>query len=211
MNSAQQSRFKKQTWIVSLLNRIKIIKISSGGHFNYGANLRILGKTPYLKAPLASTGYVTVGENVVLNSDSERSNTNLTTRVKFVLGYNGSIKIGNNCDLNGVCIVSYKNVTIGDYCQFASSTIIFDTDFHPTDTLERLHQMQGVTFSFDSVNKADIIIGNNVWIGWGCIILKGVHIGNNCIVAAGSVVLGGDYPDNCLIAGNPAKVVKTLK
>ena len=60
------------------------------------------------------------------------------------------------------------------------------------------------------VKKEEIKIGDNVWIGWNCTVLKGVQIGKNSVVAAGSVVLRGKYPNNSLIAGNPAKVVKVL-
>ena len=56
-------------------------------------------------------------------------------------------------------------------------------------------------------NTAPIIIGDHVWIGKNTIILKGVSIGNGVIVAAGSVVVK-DVPAKCLVAGNPAKVIK---
>jgi maltose O-acetyltransferase len=52
-------------------------------------------------------------------------------------------------------------------------------------------------------------IGNDVWIGGNVVILPGVTIGNNCVVAAGAVVTK-DVPDNSLVAGVPAKVIKTL-
>jgi acetyltransferase-like isoleucine patch superfamily enzyme len=145
----------------------------------------------------------------VLNSDFERSNTSLTTKVKFVTGITGKIIIGNNCDLNGTCFVSYDEIEIGNFCQFASSSIISDTDFHPVDPKSRLKQMKGESFSFDSVSKKKIKIGNNVWVGWGTVILKGVTIGENSIIAAGSVVVS-DIPSNCIAAGNPAKPVKNI-
>lgn len=50
-----------------------------------------------------------------------------------------------------------------------------------------------------------IIVGNDVWIGGGSIILPGVKIGNNVVVGAGSVVIG-DVPSNVLVTGNPAKI-----
>ena len=152
---------------------------------------------------------VFLGNEVVLNSDFKNTNTALTYRCKFVTGYDGIIKIGKHTMLNGVCVVSYQKVEIGDECQIASSTIISDTDFHPVDPILRSKQVKGESFPFSSVGKKEIKIGNNVWIGWNCTILKGVEIGNDCIVAAGSVVLAGSYPNGSLIAGNPAKVIKS--
>lgn len=170
--------------------------------------LIILGKFPHFKLP--KNGKIKFGNKVVINSDFKNSNTALTYRCKFVTGYDGFIEIGNNTMMNGTCIVSYLNVKIGKNCQIASSTLITDTDFHPIDSKTRKAQVEGNPFSFDMVKKDEIKIGDNVWIGWNSTILKGVEIGENCVVAAGSVVLRGKYPNNSLIAGNPAKVVKVL-
>ncbi len=202
------TRFVRKSLYKRVLISLK--RYMTKGHIRYGDNLIILGKRPILKTP--RNGKVVLGNNVILNSDFVSSNTSLTTRVKFVTGYDGIIQIGNNCDLNGVCIVAYDKVEIGNYCQFASSTLITDTDFHSVDSSQRLKQMKGYSFDFKEIAKKPISIGNNTWIGWGCIILKGVTIGNNCVVAAGSVVVGNSvFPDNSIIAGNPAKVVKTIK
>lgn len=57
-------------------------------------------------------------------------------------------------------------------------------------------------------NTKPIIIGSNVWIGKNAIILKGVKIGNGSVIAAGSIVTK-DVEDNSMVAGNPAKVIKT--
>lgn len=201
-------RFKKRTLWKRLVNYFKLLHLKNKKKFIYGSNLWILGHVPYVKYPKEAKGFIKIGDNVILNSDSKHSNTSVMSVVKLTLGYDGIIEIGDNCDLNGICIASYKKVHIGSYCQFGSDTVIFDTDFHPVENAERLKQMTGLPFSYNKVNKEDVIIGDNVWVGWGCIILKGAHIGNNCIVAAGSVVLGKDYPENSIIAGNPAKVIK---
>ena len=58
-------------------------------------------------------------------------------------------------------------------------------------------------------NSAPIIIHDNVWVGMNSLILKGVEIGQNSIVAAHSVVTR-NVPENTLVAGNPAKIIKTL-
>lgn len=185
-----------------------IIKIIHKNKVHLKERLIILGKFPHFKLP--KNGKVQFGNKVVINSDFKNSNTALTYRCKFVTGYDGFIEIGDNTMMNGTCIVSYKNVKIGKNCQIASSTLITDTDFHPIDSITRRNQVEGVPFSFDMVKKDEIKIGDNVWIGWNSTILKGVEIGENSVVAAGSVVLKGKYPNNSLIAGNPAKVVKVL-
>lgn len=192
-----------------MLNSIKIfvLKKLNKNHVFLDGDVKILGQLPYFKLP--KNGKVFLGNQVVLNSDFKNTNTALTYRCKFVTGYDGIIKIGKHTMLNGVCIVSYQKVEIGDECQIASSTIISDTDFHPVDPILRSKQVKGESFPFSSVGKKEIKIGNNVWIGWNCTILKGVQIGDHSIVAAGSVVLAGHYPNGSLIAGNPAKVIKS--
>ena len=192
-----------------MLNSVKVFllkKINKNQIFLDG-DIKILGKLPHFKIP--KNGKIFFGNQVVLNSDFKNTNTALTYRCKFVTGYDGVIKIGKHTMLNGVCIVSYQKVEIGDECQIASSTIISDTDFHPVDPILRSKQVKGESFPFSSVGKKEIKIGNNVWIGWNCTILKGVEIGDHSIVAAGSVVLAGHYPNGSLIAGNPAKVIKS--
>lgn len=190
-----------------MINSIKVffVKYLCGNVF-IDYSVRVLGGVPYFKIP--KNGVVKIGSNVVLNSDFKKTNTALTYRCKFVTGYEGFISIGDNTMLNGVCVVSYEKVEIGAACQIASSTMISDTDFHPVDPSIRLKQVRGEDFPFSSVGKSKIKIGDNVWIGWNCTILKGVEIGDNCIVAAGSVVLAGSYPAGSLLAGNPAKIIK---
>ncbi len=192
-----------------ILYRIRraILKTKYGKKVAFGSNLRMHGSLPILKLP--KEGKLVLGDNVILNSDTVNSNTSLTTRVKFVSGINGKITVGDNCDFNGTCIVAYDEIQIGDCCQFASSTLISDTDFHPVDPAERQNQMQGNPYSFEKVSKKKIEIGNNVWVGWGAIILKGVTIGDNSIIAAGAVVIS-DVPANSIAAGNPASVVKNI-
>ena len=58
-------------------------------------------------------------------------------------------------------------------------------------------------------HSKSIVIGDGCWIGSSSIILAGAHVGNGSVVAAGAVVLEGRYPDNVLLAGVPAKVMKT--
>lgn len=189
---------KLKTW---LLKRRYGLKLKLNGP------IKVLGRLPVFKLPGTST--ITLGHKVVLNSDDENSNTALTYRCTLVCGLNGHIEIGDNTMMNGVSITAYQKVVIGKNCQIASCTFISDTDFHPVNPQIRSVEALGHKFDYSEVNKAKVVIGNNVWIGWGSIILKGVTIGDNSIIAAGSVVLN-DIPANVVAGGNPATVKKTI-
>lgn len=91
-----------------------------------------------------------------------------------------------------------KNVLVGGNCK------IIDNDFHPLLASQRINQ------KVDDMKKRPINIGDGCFIGVNSIILKGTILGKNCVVGAGSVV-SGIYPDNVIIAGNPAKIIKENK
>jgi maltose O-acetyltransferase len=99
-----------------------------------------------------------------------------------------------------VTILDVAPVRIGDFCMIGPNTLIA-TVGHPLDKEGRRERL--------GVCKA-ITIGDDVWIGGNVTILPGVHIGNNVVVAAGAVV-SKDVPDNCVVAGIPAKKIKDLK
>lgn len=60
------------------------------------------------------------------------------------------------------------------------------------------------------IRTSPVEIGDDAFIGANSIILKGVNLGDRVIVAAGSVIFRGSYPSDCLVAGNPARVIKML-
>lgn len=109
-------------------------------------------------------------------------------------------------------ILCVKHVDIGAYTRIAHNTTLCDNNNHPVSPLYR-KQMAVTSMNHDSrlwkhSDSAPIIIGENCWIGANVRICKGVTIGDNSVVAACSVVTK-DVPANCIVAGNPAKVVKT--
>lgn len=109
-------------------------------------------------------------------------------------------------------ILCVNKVVIGAYTAIADDTTICDNNNHPISPSFR-KQMRLTPVGDDmrmwkhSAN-APIIIGENCWIGTNVRICKGVTIGDNSVVAACSVVTK-DVPANCIVAGNPAKIVKT--
>ena len=91
---------------------------------------------------------------------------------------------------------------IGDYCKITKGTIILTHDYSRSVVRRFYGEIIG--------EAGETVIGNNVFIGMNSIILMGTKIGNNVIVGAGSVV-SGEIPDNCVIAGNPAKIIRSLE
>lgn len=105
---------------------------------------------------------------------------------------------GNDFYLNAGCHL-LGEIEFGDHVMVGPKTVIWARD----------HGMQlGTPMKAQGHEKAPIKIGNDVWIGAGVIILKGVTIGDGAVVAAGAVVIR-DVPAYSIVAGNPAKVVKS--
>jgi acetyltransferase-like isoleucine patch superfamily enzyme len=114
-------------------------------------------------------------------------------------------RIGDNTGVGHECAFTIgKEIRIGSHCRFASYIAIFDSSGHPSDPVAR---KRGAPPSRDDVRPVNI--GDNVWVGTGVIIYPGVTIGDNSIVSAGSVVMS-NVPANTVVAGNPARMVRTL-
>lgn len=111
----------------------------------------------------------------------------------------GSMEFGDHCLISpGVTIASAVSIKIGKNCMIGAETYISDSDWHGIYNRTRPFRC-----------SAPVCLKNNVWLGYRCIIGKGVTIGENSIIGAGSVVTG-DIPDNVIAAGNPAKVIREI-
>ena len=119
----------------------------------------------------------------------------------FRCDYGFNIHAGDNFFANYNCVMLDVNeIRIGNNVMFAPYVQLY-TAYHPLDVATRI---SGIEYG------APIMIGDNVWIGGGAIVLPGVTIGNNAISGAGSVVTR-DIPADTVAAGNPARVLKTLE
>lgn len=125
----------------------------------------------------------------------------------------GKIELGKYTKLGrGTKLLAVNSIFIDDFTAIAENVVICDNNNHPVNPDFRLY-MRMTPENDDSrkwkhSDNAPIIIGKNCWIGQNVRIQKGVSIGDNCIIAANSVVTKG-APANCILAGNPAKIVKT--
>lgn len=109
------------------------------------------------------------------------------------------IELGDYCTLSpGVRFIAAQKITTGHSCMFAGNVYVTDADWH-----DRQHRV------FPPGPTAPVVLGDNVWLAEGVLVLKGVTIGDNTIVGAGSVVTRS-LPENAIAAGNPATVVGSL-
>ncbi len=113
----------------------------------------------------------------------------------------GLIKLGNNCKIGqNVIIYAGKNseVSVGENTIIAGQTYIIDTN----------HQMyKGELISNQKLESSPIRIGNDIWIGANCSIIKGAQIGNGAVIGAKALV-NSVIEENGIAVGVPAKVVK---
>lgn len=112
------------------------------------------------------------------------------------------VRIGQNTTIVDVSISvaePHSKALIGEECMFAS-----DIDIRTSDAHSVIDTANGERINF----AEDVTIGNHVWVASHTIILKGVSIGENSVVAAGAVVTNSCRPGS-ILAGNPARVIKT--
>jgi acetyltransferase-like isoleucine patch superfamily enzyme len=114
--------------------------------------------------------------------------------------HEGRVEIGPKTVMGQECTISaYQRVRIGEQCVIADRAMFIDFD-HGVVEVERPIRSQGIY-------KRDVVVGSNVWIGYGACILRGVHVGDNSIVGTNSVVTK-DIPANAIVAGIPAKIIR---
>ena len=126
-----------------------------------------IGKDTKIVGPIYCTAKLTIGNNCWVGKN-------------FFVNGNGSVEIGDNCDI--------------------APEVAFQTGGHLIGSAER-RAGTGANHS--------IKVGNGTWLGARSTIVNSVSIGNSCVVAACSCVVK-DVPDNCLVGGVPAKIIREL-
>jgi len=118
----------------------------------------------------------------------------------FRCDYGYNIHVGDNFYANFDCVfLDVCEIRIGDNCFIAPGVHVY-TATHPLNAKERT---SGAEFG------RPVVIGDNVWIGGRAVINPGVKIGHNVVIASGAVVTK-DVPDNVVVGGNPARVIKEI-
>jgi acetyltransferase-like isoleucine patch superfamily enzyme len=117
--------------------------------------------------------------------------------------HEGVVSIGAKTVMGQECTISaFQHVSIGRECVIADRVMLIDFD-HGVVEVERPIRLQGIY-------KRDTRVGNNVWIGYGACILRGVTVGDNAIIGTNAVVTR-DVPANAVVGGVPAQVIRMRK
>ena len=145
-------------------------------------------------------GKLFLGDNVTFYN---HKGTGWNSRTYIRVDKDASLFIGKNSGANSAMISCHNSIKIGDYVNIGGGTRIFDSNFHDINWEKRRKSES------EAPTTAPVVIEDDVFIGTGCIIGKGITIGARSIIAAGSVVIK-DIPADCIAGGNPCKVIKTM-
>lgn len=184
------NKFINYIFLFYLKNKYKKLKVGKNVRIDWNSDITL------------HNNRCIIGNNVILQSISKGYHAGMPFPSAILIDVKGAfVEIGDETSIHGCYIHAQKGIKIGSKCAIAAGVNIIDCNGHRIDSLDR---------NKDRDIPESILIGNNVWIGLNSIILKGTIIGDNSVVSAGSLVKG-KFPENSIIAGNPAKVIDTIK
>ncbi len=158
-----------------------------------GRGCRFRGKAVFRNLP---GSVIRIGDGCAFNSSHRSNLIGIYSPCMFSTLVRGAkIDIDDNCGFSGTVIGCAKSITLGKNVRCGANTLITDTDWHHGDPR--------------TGEDKPIVIEDNVWLGYGVKVLKGVTIGENSLIGAGSIVTKS-IPANCIAVGNPCKVIKHL-
>lgn len=165
-----------------------LLRVFFNSNIRFGKNSKISSKA-ILETPF--------GGSIIIGNKCDISPYSILST------YGGEIRIGDECSINPFCVLyGHGKLIIGNKVRIATQTVIIPAnhDFSRTDVaiMEQAEIREGIT------------IGNDVWIGSGVRIMDGVMIGDGVVIAAGSVVTKS-IPPMTVVAGVPARIIKTRK
>jgi maltose O-acetyltransferase len=162
-------------------------RVTFRGAAALGLGVRIVGRSPSIHNP---GGTLVIGDSVVFAAP--------VTPIRLELTQGAVLTIGDECFLNdGIWLGCTERVTIGRRVLIGPGVRCLDNDYHELYRRRILPTPMPIT------------IEDDVWLASGCIVLPGVSVGRGAVVGAGAVVVS-DVPPFTLVAGNPARVIRTL-
>lgn len=175
---------------------------------DYGKHLRVSNKIYIL-----GKGKIIIGDDFKFSSGGCINPISRNIRgAMFLMTPKARIEIGNRVGISSSYLWAKERITIGNDVNIGGDCLIMDNDAHPIDYEQRRRtyvKEVGEESYYKTIGTSPIEIGDDVWIGARCQILKGVHIGARSIIAAGSIVTK-DIPADCIAGGNPCRVIRNI-
>ena len=159
-------------------------------------NIRVGG---LLTIGMSEVGFVHRYDRTYLNVRGRldvRSDYSIARGCRFDIGPDAAVSLGSGMVNAATRFIIMHGLTVGDRSVISWGCELLDDDFHR------------IEYDGCSERTPSIHIGDHVWVGANSIILKGSHIASECVVASGAVVSGIFDQPACLLAGNPARVVR---
>lgn len=178
-------------------------------NIKYGKNFRVFNHL-YLKIHVGAL--VQIGNNCTIMSGAGLNPLSRNIKTCIYVGKKATLKLGNDVGISSSTLWVKESVSIGNSVAIGADCIIMDTDAHNLDWKIRCSEETneyGESVDMVTAASAPIVIEDNVLVGARCIILKGVTIGARNIIGSGSIVTK-DIPSDCIAAGNPCKVIKSI-
>lgn len=204
--------FKKDIKKISnffLKTKVKSIKkCDKSEYITLPHSSNISGLNISVRNPLEGKKYIEIGENSQISGS-------------FIFEIEqGKITIGSRTFIGGGMFICIDEIQIGNDVMFSWGCTVADNNSHSHIWSERKNDVLdwkkgldenkiGVYKDWSNVKKGKVTIKDKAWIGFNCIILKGVTVGEGAIIGAGSVVTK-DVPDWTIVAGNPAKIIREI-
>ncbi len=201
----------------------KIVFRGGNNHLIFGKGIH---KVPNLDISVLSNTTIQIGDQVEFNDKVHimssfeyngsskviiKNNVRFTDAVIRVVNHphESSLLINDSCTFERnlhLHVNSGKKIIIGRDCMFSHDINVMSGDGH---TIFDVSSGRNINSDYENqpAYRNSIVVGEHTWIGWGAFLLSGTNVGNGSVVGAKSIVKG-QYPNNCSIAGNPAKVVR---
>ena len=131
--------------------------------------------------------------------------------VQVALGTEARLRVGDFCYFTNAVLLAELELTFGDYVVVGWNATFADTDFHPLAAAERVRDAiacspLGAGLPRPEIPRRPVVVGDDVWVGPGATVLKGVRLGDGAWVEPGAVVTTDVAPGDRVL-GNPAQVV----
>ena len=190
--------------IKKIFNRMRQTYWTARSRLQFALSRQPWPKNLIVKGPMGLTaiGKINFGENVTIVNDSCYNRAGVNHPTQLVAAAGACLNVGSNVGMSGASIVCHERVELGDHVLLGVNVCIYDSDLHPTNSLERRQS--------GPANTAPVFIEDDVWLCANVLVLKGVRIGARSVIAANSVVTK-DIPQNTLEAGVPAVPIGSTK